>query len=105
MTWAEIARQWEEAVDDVERRKTFINTVLGECWEEEADVVPDWTRLYERREDWPHLTVPRRGLFLTAGADVQADRVEVDVWAWGRGLESWLIEHIILWGDPGKPET
>jgi phage terminase large subunit GpA-like protein len=49
--------------------------------------------------------VPRKGLFLTAGADVQADRVEVDVWAWGRGLESWLIEHLILWGDPGKPET
>jgi phage terminase large subunit GpA-like protein len=105
LTWAEIAKQWEEAVDDVERRKTFVNTVLGEEWEEEADVVPDWTRLYERREDWPHLTVPRKGLFLTAGADVQADRIEVDVWAWGRGLESWLIDHLILWGDPGKPET
>jgi phage terminase large subunit GpA-like protein len=105
LSWAEIARQWEEAIEDVERRKTFTNTVLGEEWEEEADVVPDWTRLYERREDWPHLTVPKKGLFLTAGADVQADRIEVDVWAWGRGLESWLIEHIVLWGDPGKPET
>jgi phage terminase large subunit GpA-like protein len=82
-----------------------VNTVLGEEWEEEADVVPDWTRLYERREDWPHLTVPRKGLYLTAGADVQADRIELDVWAWGRGLESWLVEHLVLWGDPGKRET
>ena len=34
---------------------------------------------------------PAGGLFLTAGADVQKDRIEVDVWAWGRGLESWLL--------------
>jgi phage terminase large subunit GpA-like protein len=44
-------------------------------------------------------------LFLTAGADVQADRIEVDVWAWGRNLESWLIEHIVLDGDPGRTEV
>lgn len=105
LSWQDIADQWEKATDDVERRQSFQNTVLGEEWEEEADTVPDWTRLYERREDWPHETVPLRGLFLTAGVDVQADRIEVDVWAWGRGLESWLVEHLLLWGDPGRPET
>lgn len=105
LSWATIARQWEDAVSDVEARKTFINTVLGEEWEEEADTIPDWERLYERREDWPHNTVPERGLFLTAGSDVQADRIEVDVWAWGRNLESWLVEHMVLWGDPGRSEV
>lgn len=101
LSWEEIARQWEEAAKDVEARKTFTNTVLGEAWEEEADQVPDWQRLYDRREEWPYNTVPERGLFLTAGADVQADRIEIDVWAWGRGLESWLVEHVVLYGDPG----
>jgi phage terminase large subunit GpA-like protein len=100
--WADIVREWEAAADDADARKTFVNTVLGEEWEEEADSVPDWQRLYERREAWPYGTVPERGLFLTAGADVQQDRIEVDVWAWGRGLESWLVEHIILDGDPGS---
>ena len=99
--WVSIAKQWEDAVSDVEARKTFTNTVLGEAWEEEADQVPDWERLYERREEWPYGTVPERGLFLTAGADVQADRIEIDVWAWGRGLESWLVQHVVLFGDPG----
>jgi len=47
--------------------------------------------------------VPERGLFLTAGADVQKDRIEVDVWAWGRGLESWLVDHLVLEGGPGDP--
>ena len=99
--WADIAKLWEQAVDDVELRKTFTNTVLGECWEEEGDAVPDWQRLYDRRETWAHRIVPLRGLFLTAGVDVQADRLEISVWAWGRGLESWLVEHVVLWGDPG----
>ena len=45
------------------------------------------------------------GLFLTAGADVQKDRIEVDVWAWGRGLESWLIDHIVIDGGPEHAES
>lgn len=101
LSWAEIAKHHEAAVEDIERRKTFINTVLGEAFEEEADAVPEWERLYERRESWPYHSVPERGLFLTAGADVQADRIEISVWAWGRGLESWLVEHVVLAGDPG----
>jgi phage terminase large subunit GpA-like protein len=102
--WADIVREWEAAAGDADARKTFVNTVLGEEWEEEADSVPDWERLYERREDWPYATVPERGLFLSAGADVQQDRIEIDIWAWGRGLESWLVEHIVLVGDPGQAE-
>jgi hypothetical protein len=50
---------------------------------------------------WPAGTVPAGGLFLTAGADVQKDRIEVDVWAWGRGLESWLVDHVVIEGGPG----
>lgn len=106
LSWVTIARQWElEASQSVDARKGFINTILGEEYEEESNPVPEWERLYERREEWPHRTVPERGLFLTAGADVQADRIELDVWAWGRGLESWLVEHCVLFGDPAHAET
>jgi phage terminase large subunit GpA-like protein len=79
--------------------------VLAEEWEEEADAIPDWQRLYERREDWQHAVVPERGLFLTGGADVQANRIEIDVWAWGRQLESWLVEHIVVAGDTSQQAT
>ena len=54
---------------------------------------------------WPVGTVPEGGLFLTAGADVQKDRIEVEVWAWGRGLESWLVDHIVIDGGPEQPAT
>ncbi|MCA8882063.1 MAG: phage terminase large subunit family protein, partial [Rhodobacteraceae bacterium] len=85
-----------------ETMKTFVNTSLGETWVETGEA-PDWQRLYDRREAWKPGTVPAGGLFLTAGADVQKDRVEVDVWAWGRGLESWLVDHVVIEGGPGDP--
>jgi phage terminase large subunit GpA-like protein len=84
-----------------EAMKTFINTSLGETWVESGEA-PDWQRLLDRKEDWSAGTVPADALFLTAGADVQKDRIEVDVWAWGRGLESWLIDHIVIEGGPGS---
>ncbi|TKZ20801.1 phage terminase large subunit family protein [Shimia litoralis] len=82
--------------------KTFVNTSLGETWMESGEA-PDWQRLYDRREHWPSRALPDGALFLTAGADVQKDRIEVDVWAWGRGLESWLVDHIVIEGGPGDP--
>ena len=65
----------------------------------------DWSRLYDRREAWKPGIVPAGGLFLTAGADVQKDRIEIDVWAWGRDVESWLVEHIGIDGGPDHQGT
>ena len=102
-SWADIARDKEAAKGSDEAERAFRNTVLGETWVETGEA-PDWQRLYDRRERWAPGTVPKGGLFLTAGADVQKDRIEVDVWAWGRGLESWLIEHIVIEGGPERAE-
>lgn len=102
LSWARIARAHEAARGSDEAMRAFRNTMLGETWMETGEA-PDWQRLADRRETWAPGTVPARGLFLTAGADVQKDRIEVDVWAWGRGLESWLVDHIVIEGGPGDP--
>lgn len=86
-----------------EGMKTFVNTSLGETWVETGEA-PDWERLYDQRQQWSPGTVPEGGLFLTAGADIQKGRIEVDVWAWGRGLESWLVDHIVIDGGPHDPD-
>ncbi|MGD9506953.1 MAG: phage terminase large subunit family protein [Geminicoccaceae bacterium] len=104
MSWAMIARMWEAAQATDEAKRSFKNSVLGETWIESGEA-PDWQRLYDRREAWAPGTVPAGGLFLTAGADVQKDRLEVDVWAWGRGLESWLVDHIVIEGGPEHAAT
>ena len=106
--WKDIAVAWERAISKESGSsaeiKTFKNTELGETWVEEGEA-PDWQRLLERREDYRIGTVPVGGLLLTAGADVQKDRIEVSVWAFGRGKESWLVEHRVLMGDTARDEV
>ena len=103
--WREIAAAWEAAVSkesgSAAAIKTFKNTELGETWVEEGEA-PDWQRLAERREDYSVGTVPLGGLLLVGAADVQKDRIEASVWAFGRGKESWLIEHRVLLGDTAR---
>ncbi|PKP79219.1 MAG: terminase [Alphaproteobacteria bacterium HGW-Alphaproteobacteria-3] len=104
LSWPRIARNWEAAQGSDEAIKAFRNTILGETWVETGEA-PDWQRLYDRRERWTSGTVPAGGLFLTAGADVQKDRIEIDVWAWGRGLESWLVDHVVIEGGPDRHDA
>ncbi len=100
-SWAQIAATWEAAQGSEAAIKSVKNTELGETWVETGEA-PDWQRLYDRREDYKTGTVPAGGLFLTAGADVQKDRIEISVWAWGRGKEAWLVEHRVLEGDTSR---
>jgi phage terminase large subunit GpA-like protein len=104
-SWQDIASSWESAVSkesgSAAAIKTFKNTELGETWVEEGEA-PDWQRLIERREDYALGTVPAGGLLLVGAADVQKDRIEASIWAFGRGKESWLIEHRILMGDTAR---
>ncbi|PKP79241.1 MAG: terminase, partial [Alphaproteobacteria bacterium HGW-Alphaproteobacteria-2] len=102
LSWERIVRVWDAAQGSDEAIKAFRNTILGETWVETGEA-PDWQRLADRREAWKPGIVPAGGLFLTAGADVQKDRIEVDVWAWGRGLTSWLVDHVLIEGGPGDP--
>ena len=104
-SWSDIAAAWERAVDkesgSAAAIKTFKNTELGETWVEDGEA-PDWQRLMERREEYRIGAVPAGGLLLVGGADVQKDRIEASVWAYGRGKESWLVEHRVLMGDTAR---
>ncbi len=104
LSWERIARDWEAAQSSDEAKRAFRNTVLGETWAESGEA-PDWQRLYDRREPWRLGTVPAGALVLTAGADVQKDRLEVSVWAWARGFESWLVDHRVIEHGPDEPQA
>jgi phage terminase large subunit GpA-like protein len=104
LSWEDMARKREEAERDESKHRTFKNTLLGEVWQEKGEA-PDWERVYERREDWRLGTAPEGVLVLTAGVDVQRDRLEVSVWGWGRELRSWLVDHRVLEGDTARPEV
>lgn len=100
----EIVSDWLAAQGNAQRLKVFVNTTLAETWKEKGEA-PEWRRLYDRAEDYPIGSIPDGVMFLTAGVDVQKDRLEVSIWGWGRGVESWLIDHRVLSGDPYKADV
>lgn len=98
LSWGKIATQWVESHKNPDKLRVFTNTVLAETWHEKGDS-PEWMPLYKRRETYEEGTVPAGGLFLTAGADVQKDRLIVEVVAWGRGKESWSVMYGVIPGN------
>lgn len=84
----------------------FINLKLGEPWDEKAGEEDIWEHLHKRREYYRDINVlPEGVLILTAGVDVQHNRLECTVYGWGDGKQSWGIEHHIIYGSPDLPDT
>lgn len=105
VTFAEMATDFVEAKRSRsnEQLKTWINTSLADTWEDESITVDDGS-LMSRREEYP-AKVPQNGLVLTAAVDVQEDRLEVEVVAWGIGEESWSVDYRVFRGNPAQPEV
>ena len=83
--------------------RVWINTFLAESWEEEAERVAHG-ELMKRAEGYgPKL--PLGVLVLTAGVDVQGDRLECEVVGWGLGEESWGVQYAVIPGKPDDPMT
>lgn len=101
-TLGEVAADFLLAKDNPERLQVWVNTSLGETWEDAGEVVHDH-ELQARAETYAS-EVPARALYLTAGVDTQRDRLEVEVVAWGSGEESWSIDHHVIFGDPDIAE-
>ena len=79
--------------DDTKMR-SFRNNSEGLPYEFKSDL-PRADTLSERAEDYEEKTIPWGGMVLTAGVDVQHDRLAIVIRAWGRGMESWLV----YWGE------
>ncbi len=105
-SWADLAQLWVDIHHPrlkVDALRTFVNTKLAESYEDKGEA-PQWERLYRRRESYVKGMVPKGGLILTAGVDVQGDRLEGSVYAWGRALERWLVDRFALAGDTATAE-
>lgn len=105
--WREVVEKFLAAkarmdVGDYEEMKAWVNTELGETWEEPGDQVEE-ARLLDRREVYG-AQVPDGVRFLSAGVDTQDDRFEIEVVGWGVGKESWGIRYQKLYGDMLKEQ-
>jgi phage terminase large subunit GpA-like protein len=104
MSWADIAKQYENALKDPSKMKVFTNTVLGETYAEESEA-PKFENLYNRRESYALNTVPKDVCFLTCGVDIQKDRIELEIVGWCKDKRSYSIDYRVLLGNTSLPEV
>lgn len=78
--------------------QSFVNVSLAQVYSERGEKA-DPSSLQLRAEEY-RADVPMGGLYLTAGIDMQMDRLECEVVAWGLAEESWSVAYYVLWGDP-----
>jgi len=112
-SWARLATMvanWLRAVRLGQAQvREFHNQTLGRPFELPGSKV-DASSLLGRREPYPHARegyvgdLPAQVCGLTAGVDTQDDRLELHVWGYAPGEESWLVDVQIIPGDPARPE-
>lgn len=100
----EIVDEFLRSRHDPERLKTWVNTTLGETWEEKAETV-DATSFIGRRESYGPRSVPEAVRLVTAGVDVQGDRLEMIVVGWCAHEETYAIAYHVIPGDPSQGDV
>jgi len=88
---------------DKQTLRVWTNIFLNESWEEAAEQVL-WSPLLERCEDYEG-ELPAEVCLLTAAADIQKDRVELEILGWGDEEETWGIEKHVIYGDFDLPDV
>lgn len=86
------------AMGDESKLVAFTNSSMGVPYSFKGDQ-PKAEELADRAQPYDAGTVPAGGLMLVMGVDVQPDRLEVIVRAYGRGEESWLVRYDRLYGQ------
>lgn len=86
----------KKAMNDVQ---TFVNVSLAETWEEtgeqaDPNALPNFAENYDRD------TRDENIVFVTAGCDVQKDRIEAQVVGWAYGGVPYIISHDVFYGNP-----
>lgn len=111
ISWLALARQYARALERKERgdsdaMRVFYNTRLALSYNDATDGTTA-DKLLERakRETYSLRVLPDPALVLTMAVDTQADRLEVQLEAWGPDMEHWTTEYIVLDGDPTVPPS
>lgn len=102
VSFGDIAKEFSDVHKDPPRLQVWTNTKLAETWEDMAGVALDPTGLMKRRENFG-IRLPKDIAIITAGVDVQDNRLEVEIVGWGKDEESWSLDYQVIYGDPSTP--
>ena len=102
-TWPKLAKEFLQARNDPSELQVFTNTILGQGWSTPSMI--NEGELAARAEPWDLNDIPASVLILTAGADVQDDRVEITICGWQRDGECLILGHVVVWGSFADQST
>lgn len=97
-TWAKLAAEFLRVKDDPARLKVFVNTLLGEPWRDDDGDGADEGALAARAEPFDLERVPPDVLALTAGVDVQEERLECAIIGHTSNGAALVLDHRAIWG-------
>jgi len=103
-SWGDAAKDFIKAKGHSTKLQSFINTKLGQCWEDRSGEKVDHETLMARREAWDVHAIPTDVALITAGVDVQDDRLEVSLIGWTGSEQARVLDHLQLWGAPGEAQ-
>lgn len=102
--WPKLAAEFLEAKKSPQTLQTFVNVVLGEAWRDAGEEL-DGDGLLGRVEAFALDNIPADVLLVTAGLDVQDDRIEITTTGWTKDGDALVLGHEIVWGSPLTPDT
>jgi phage terminase large subunit GpA-like protein len=103
-SWTDIWQRGQGARGDPVKEKVFTQQDLGEPFEPKSDT-PDWEKLLSVRKVWPRGVIPWPASTLTGFIDVQGNRFEWGLWAWGEGFQGWLVDRGVIAHDYTEDEA
>ena len=105
-SWSNLVEEFLQSKDDPEQLKTWINTILGDVWEDQYASKVGAEGLMERAslETYKQGTPPSSVLSLCLGCDVQDDRLSMSLWGIGRNEEMYLIDRKVIYGSPARAD-
>lgn len=102
--WQKLVAEFLEAKKSPQTLQTFVNVVLGEAWRDDGEEIDD-TALASRVEPIGLDRIPADVLVITAGCDVQDDRVEITTTGWTKSGDALALAHETVWGAPLDADT
>jgi phage terminase large subunit GpA-like protein len=103
--WPELAQQWVDAKDNRSSLKSFLTLKLAESWMEPGSQLDASTLQGRVDPSFQRRTVPDGAGVVVAFVDVQGSWLEGCIWAFGVGMECWLIDWFRADGDTSRPEV
>jgi phage terminase large subunit GpA-like protein len=103
-SWGRLAAEFLAAKENVDELQVFTNTILAQGWAAPGAEL-DEGALQARAEPFGLDAIPGEVLVVTAGCDLQDDRIETTICGWTRAGEALILAHVIIWGSPASDET